>query len=350
MILTLNSPVVQCLAMRIKTFKIFVGIGCLLAVSTTARAQQVAPLVPKFSPAKVDALVIRFHEAMGKGLRMGGLQVISPKTVRSRMNIGVANAGCFERACLSNARSLLGLNRLATSKVEVVGKSYTIEVRLYQGSTLMGSGKGHCDICTVSEAVGTMAKVATELGTRTEEPPTDSPGIRAAPKPKPKAKPKAKPKPKAKAKPVAKRKPKPKRKPVVKPKPRIVKVDDPDQKTGEVTRPWPLWPALVAGGVGLVGLGVGIPLVALDGEGAVCRGPAKDDKTNCSELYNTGTAGWLITGLGLVAHGAGAVLTILHLTVRGSSDEPEKQEAGIQSVVFSPSPSGGFILGASGRF
>jgi len=328
--------------MRIKTFKIFVGIGCLLAVSTTAQAQQVAPLVPKFSPAKVDALVIRFHEAMGKGLRTGGLQVISPKTVRSRMNIGVTNAGCFEGACLSNARSLLGLNRLATTKVEVVGKSYTIEVRLYQGSTLMGSGKGHCDICTVTEAVGTMAKVATELGTRTEEPPTDSPGIRAAPKPKAKAK--------AKAKPVAKRKPKPKRKPVVKPKPRVVKVDDPDQKTDEVTRPWPLWPALVAGGVGLVGLGVGIPLVALDGEGAVCRGPANDLKTNCSELYNTGTAGWLMTGLGLAAHGAGAVLTILHLTVHGPSDEPEKQEAGIQSVVFSPSPSGGFILGASGRF
>jgi hypothetical protein len=244
--------------------------------------------------------------------------------------------------CVQNARATLGLERVATSRINKVGKNYTIAVRLYRGNKIYGSGSGRCDICTLTEAVNTMIRLAEELGTRGEEPPD----VAARPKPKPvpvvppRPAPVAQPKP-ATPRPAPVAQPKPGPAPGVQPKPNPVPaVRRVDQN------PWPLWPALVAGGAGIVGLSVGIPLLVMDGKGADCRGEARPDKTNCTKLYKTAAGGWIATGIGIGALAASGVLFYMYWSTR-PDDQPT---ARVEQILFGPAPSGGFVLGAAGRF
>ncbi len=332
--------------MRIWTPGILVIATLLLLGATEARAQRVAPLIPKFTGEAFEALVIRFHEALGEGLKTGGLQVMKPEVVRKRLNLGVVNAGCFQGPCVSAARAMLKTDEVATAQVEMAGQSYTINVSIYKGNRRMGSGRGHCDICTLTEAVSTMIKVATELGTRTEEPPPDSPGIKPAPRPlkAPGAAPVPAPAPAVR--------PKLGPSPVVQQTKMTPSSPGSAQQAGErpaVTprKPWPLWPSLVAAGVGLVGLGVGIPLIALDGEPALCRNDKPNaDLSNCSELYATGTGGWVLTGAGLAALATSGVLFYLYYASRPQ----EQRAAAVDNLILSPTVDGGFVLGATGRF
>jgi len=66
--------------------------------------------------------------------------------------------------------------------------------------------------------------------------------------------------------------------------------------------PW----ALVGGGI--VGLGVGITFIALDGTCA--SGSAKDAEGDCAELRDTGLPGILFTAAGAIALGVGGYLLL----------------------------------------
>ena len=116
--------------------------------------------------------------------------------------------------------------------------------------------------------------------------------------------------------------------------------------SGPARAPFPLWPALVAAGVGVVGLGVGIPSIALDGDGHDCDGDPRDDTTNCKQLWNTGGMGWVFTGLAVGALATSGVLYYLH----ASSTPRERRSASIDIISVGPTPNGGLVVGTAGRF
>lgn len=113
-------------------------------------------------------------------------------------------------------------------------------------------------------------------------------------------------------------------------------------------RNWPLWPGLVAGGVGLASLGAGIALLILDGEPvkSSCRGEPLPGLENCAEIYDYTIGGAVATGVGAAALAASGVLLYLHFT----SDKDGDQAAAWRHVMVSPTADGGLMVGAGGRF
>lgn len=344
---------------------IILSFAMIASVASPASAQEVAPLVPLFEPAMAGELILRFHEAMSSGLRTGGLKVMSPQTVREQLKLGVENAGCFEGVCLDNARSLLNIERLAVAKVTVDGKNYGIEVRMFKGRALLGSGTGRCEICTLSEAVETMTRVSEELGTRTEEPEEPDAPKPAVPTPRPATvKPRpalppattpTSPGPATKPTPAAAPKPAPKavvtKPPAAKPAPASArpvasKTEKPEPVEPSPRRPFPLWPGATLGAAGLAAVGAGIALLVIDGKGVKCHGPSQPDDRNCVEIYNTDTGGWVLTGLGAAAIAGAGALLYFHL----SSRPKEESRAGISNLSFGPTSDGGLVFSAGGRF
>jgi len=112
-------------------------------------------------------------------------------------------------------------------------------------------------------------------------------------------------------------------------------------------RPIPLWPSLVAAGVGVLGLGVGIPLIAIDGTGTDCIGNPLPNDMHCQTLLDTKIAGWVITGVGIAALANSGALLALHLAIR-PKEEPSNRV--VQALTIMPTTDGGFMLGALGRF
>ena len=112
-------------------------------------------------------------------------------------------------------------------------------------------------------------------------------------------------------------------------------------------RPWPLWPALVAAGVGAATLTAGVVIVALDGDGADCRGDARDDLINCESVYNTAAAGWTFTTLGVASLATSAVLFYLHWS---SFRAEQPAEPGVDGVALAPIKGGGVVGAVVGRF
>lgn len=112
-------------------------------------------------------------------------------------------------------------------------------------------------------------------------------------------------------------------------------------------KPFPLWPALAAAGVGVVGLGVGLPLLAVDGKGASCTGTTLPNYANCESIYNTKGGGWALTALGLAGLVGTGVLLYFHFT---SPSEEASASAGFQTVGVTPMPEGGAAMGITGRF
>jgi hypothetical protein len=285
-------------------------------------ADELVPLVPKMDPPAAAERVTQFHDALGEGLKAGGASVMPAATVRAKLKLGLENAGCDEGPCLQTNAALVGSLRLATARVSSVGKNYTIEVRLFRGNVQLAKSTGRCDVCTNAEAVQTLQKLATELGSKAEEPPTPTP----TPTPTPKVEPQPKPEPKVEPRPIH------------------------DQPLGSAPKPgrvWPLWPVLLSAGVGVVGIAVGAPLIAIDGNGTNCRGEARADKRNCQDLYSTMAGGATLTAIGAVSLAASGVFLYLHLTSR---PKEQPRTATVERFGCAPLPEGGMVFGASGRF
>ncbi len=127
-----------------------------------------------------------------------------------------------------------------------------------------------------------------------------------------------------------------------------VKVDDVelDERPTRARKPMPLWPGLAAAGVGVVGLTLGIPFIALDGTGHNCDGADTADYSNCEQLWNTGTMGWIFTGMGIGALATSGVLLYFHYFSR----DREQRAASVPAFTVTPTPDGGLFVGATGRF
>ena len=125
-------------------------------------------------------------------------------------------------------------------------------------------------------------------------------------------------------------------------KPAAVAVKEPPPSR---RRAMPMWPAIAAAGVGVVGLSIGIPFIALDGTGHSCAGPDEPGYANCEQLWDTGTVGWIFTGLGLGALATSGVLFYFHYF-----GKKERRAASLPSLTITPTANGGLYVGAGGRF
>jgi hypothetical protein len=291
--------------------------------------------VPKLDPPAAAERVTQFHEALADGLKAGGLEVLPPATVRTRLNVAVEEAGCDDGRCVEFARRLFRGQRLATAKVASVGKNYTVEVRLFSSGGLVAQSSGHCDVCNHTEALQTVSRLASEAGAKMS---SEAPAPVPAPTPGSVESPVRTPLPRVPA-------PAPAPGPAAPAVPGAA-LDQPAGPAPSARASWPLWPALVAGGAGVVGLAVGIPLIAIDGNGTNCNGEPRPDKLNCPDLVRTAAGGWVMTGMGIAALGASGVLLYLHL----SSRPREQKRATVDRITFGPIPEGGIVVTTTGRF
>jgi hypothetical protein len=231
---------------------------------------------------------------------------------------------------VSQARQALGAERAGTLEVNAVGKNYAIEVRLFSGSELVTSVQQRCDICTMAEALQTVERAASAAAGKLKA---------SVPSPKP-----GEPGPAGASK-------------------QAVSPGDEDSGSAQAGTPgssmagaslqrgrsWPLWPGIVAGGAGLTALAIGIPLVAIDGNGTNCRGEPRSDYRNCEDLYDTAAGGWVLTTMGLAGLTASGVLFYLHFTSK-PDERATEQRASVEWINAAPLPDGGVAVGAGGRF
>jgi hypothetical protein len=325
----------------IRRYPILFIIALLLAGPSVAKAEPVAPLVPVFKPAKADELVSRFHDALAAGLAGGGVQVISSAVVRKKA----------DRPCASSRCAHAYANRLKTTQavgmtVETVGKNYTYSLRLFPARK--PAVEGRCDICTLMEAVRKTKQLAQSLAVKIKS-------EAAAPA-------------KAAVKKAAVKKAAVKKAPAKAPldaetppdqlAPKKAATGAPKKETTEQPRTetrrsrWPLWPALVASGVGVVGLAVGIPLLSMDGDPTNCRGTPRPDGRNCADLYATAGPGWAFTAMGLAGAVTAGVLFYLYL--RSPNAEASKKasspKVGWLPQLKSSADGRSWVIGAVGRF
>ncbi|MCA9666855.1 MAG: hypothetical protein KC503_14745 [Myxococcales bacterium] len=316
-----------------------------------ARAD-VVPLPPVMEPAKEGEIISLFHKALADGLKQGGAKIVAPATVLSKLKLPPQNAGCAQPSCLGPAMTVFGGNqRFGAAHIKTIGKNYQITVLLFSGKKKIGAAAGRCDICTLSEALKKTKKLATDVGSKAEEPPAAGGTTAKKPPPKTVKKPSATTGTKT-----------------AKATPKATTGAGTGTATGngsgsgssttttetDTGRRWPLWPALVSAGVGVVGLVVGIPLLAIDGNYTNCTGTAAPDGSNCADIYSTSGGGWLMTGLGIAGIAASGVLFYLYFRSKGQKSEKAaaligSDELGLTNVGVMPTSSG-VVFGASGRF
>ncbi|MBK8481267.1 MAG: hypothetical protein IPL40_08840 [Proteobacteria bacterium] len=280
-----------------------------------AAAQPIAPLIPRLDPPQDPAIVARFHEALAAGLRAAKLPALSARQV---LRAAEARTACASAECAAQAQRALFVERAATARIAVVGRNYTMAIDLYRGPQREGSERGSCDVCTLAEAITATSALAERVAEAAG--PLGSAGAAAAAvEPAPSA-----PADVAAAAPTAPSATTAAQAPGPGAAPRTGRADAPAPRASESGAPltakaparWPLWPALAATGMAAVGLAIGLPLLAIDGKGTDCRGPARPDYRNCERLYATSGGGWVMTTLGLASLASAAALLYLYLAPR----------------------------------
>ena len=313
-----------------RTFGLFWIMSGLWLAAAPAHGDEVAPLVPQITPPKAGELIVMFHDALANGLKSGGLSVTPASAVRAKLKLDVENAGCFKGACLISAAAMVGRARVATARVSTVGKNYVVEVRLYSGTTQLASSTGRCDVCTVAEALKATSKAAAEAAAAAGDappPPVEQPVAQPAEQP---AEQPASGQGSSKELSDA-----------------VTATARPGD-TGATSRPrWALFSGIGLAAAGVLGIAVGAPLLAIDGEGTNCDGPPMPDKSNCADLYNTGTGGWFLTGMALTALAGSGVMFYLYFFGSGAN---QQATSGVESFAVVPTSRGGAVFGATGRF
>lgn len=323
---------------RRKLFVFALLCGALLVrlPAVSAAPPRIAPLAPTFSPEKAKEIVNRFHDAIAQGLKAAKIPTLRTRDVRAK-----SPRPCGAVACAEQARGRLGVSHVVYGRIDTVGKNYTVELRLQPGDVRVA---GRCDICTLMEALGTTRKLATKLGAdnRATLLATAAPAIA---KKRPVAK-----KPAVAAKKVVK-KPAVATKPPVERKPPPTPVTTPSPAaSSSASAQWPLWPSLVAAGVGVVGLAVGIPLLSMDGDFTNCRGTAMPDGRNCEDRYATSGGGWAFTAMGIAGLATSGVLFYLYLRSQGERKTAQRAlESPWGQVSLLPTHEG-FVIHAGGTF
>ena len=341
--------------------------------NASARGAKVAALVPVFQPTKAAELAERFHEAVVEGLRGGGVSAL-PATATRR----VAATPCELASCARGTMAKLKVANAVSTRIESVGKNYRFVLKAFPGGNPVVTGR--CDVCTLMEALSSVRKLSQRLAMR----------LRASERAKTAAGP-ARPRATRRAATVAHAQPK-----IARPKARGGSANDkPARATpmaptqhrrnhsdaatpttaaggrsaglagagdapsgtgaanknsggGSVGETWPLWPAVVAAGIGIVGLATGIPVLSLDGEPTNCRGTPRPDGRNCEDIYATSGPGWALTAAGIGGLAAASVFFYLYFNSNGHTERRSASSWVIPKLGLGID--GKWTLGAIGHF
>jgi len=319
-------------------------VGIFGFISFSHAADPVAPLVPEIVPPKAVEIVEQFHQALSDGFQAGGLILAEVKIIQRQLHSSTPVEGCFVGACLEKVISVVKAPLLGTTRVDAMDKNYVIEVRLYHrnGNQLIDKLSGRCDICTLKEATQTTQKLAEQLATQYRQSsekrlsaPTVSENPGGAPAVIP---PKDVPSTPVAASPVSNKS--------------LVAQNSQASLYQETKAPtqWPLWPSIVAVGTGVLGMAIGIPLLAIDGKGTGCIGDARPDKKNCEYIYNTGAGGISLMTIGLGALTASGIFFYLHVRSKRPASQLQSGRPILEQITIDPAVQGGVSFSARGRF
>jgi hypothetical protein len=301
-----------------------------LAGSSTAAAAGArgAALVPSVRPAAAPELRDRFHEAITRGLQTGGEEMLGAAEVRLRLGATEEMLACSGTgACVARAAQTLHVDHVIASEVDVTGKDYVIKLRLLDAvGRELAKVDEPCDICTVKEAEEAVARAGGKLAAAAKALPAET---------APPATVETTPPPKVETPPPKVETP-PSKVEVVTSTPQPDLTPPPAQPEKKMF-PWrPL--AISSLVLGVVGLAIGIPLLAIDGN-PTCSSP--NPRTSCPEVYNTLGGGAAMLTVGVLGLAGSGVLFYL--------DHRARKRAAAPSVSLVPLH-GGAYLSAGGRF
>jgi hypothetical protein len=271
----------------------------------------------------------RFHEAVTRGYQAGGEEMIGASEVRLRLGASEEMLGCSgPGACVARIAQNLHIDHAVASEIDVNGKDYVIKLRLLDAvGRELAKVDEPCDICTVKEAEDAVARAATKLAAAAKALPPEATSppatVETPPAPKVETPP---PAPKVETPPpvIAAPTPEPTPAPVV------------PQREQQKMFPWRAV-AITSLVVGVVGIAIGAPLVAIDGN-PTCSLP--NPRTACPDVYNTGGGGAAMLTIGIAGVAASGVLFYF--------DHRARKRAAA-SVAVTPLV-GGAQLTAGGRF
>ncbi|MFH1131853.1 MAG: hypothetical protein V1754_10995 [Pseudomonadota bacterium] len=326
-------------AMQNRIIQRLIVLALVLGLEMSALAEKVMPLVPKMDPVMAEELVARFHDALAEGLQGGGLDVEASETVRLALKDSLGGAGCAEGSCIAQAQNSTGSNRVGTAEIRVVGKNYTIEVRVFRGEKLEAKVMGRCDICTLREALKSVVDLGKEAGLNVKSVDTAEPRPVLEPEPAEKTQPpeSVAPSPKPQT---------PNLKPqAIPPKPSAAILESPfGEEKNATQKDWKFWTGVAAAGAGVLGIIIGAPLLAINGNYTNCDDRPLDDKYRCKDIHDTAAGGVVLTGAGIMALTASGVLLYLHY-------RPEIVEGlGLQGISLLPITDRSMAFGVRGFF
>jgi hypothetical protein len=306
------------------------GVGVVLVLAGPASAaDRVAALVPQIRPPAAPEVRDRFHEAVTRGLQTGPGEVVPAGEVRLQLGASDEMLNCAGGGgCVARAAQALRADHLVATEVDATGKDYTIEMRLLDpvGRELAKVDEP-CDICTVREVEDAIARAAGKLAAATRALPSET--TPPAPETLP---------PTATTPPTPTPKPEPTPPPKAEPPPTPSPASETPAAAAPVRKGFPWRPVAISSlAVGLVGVVVGIPLLAIDGQ-PTCNKP--DPKQSCPEVYNTVGGGATLLTFGLAGVAASGVLFYLDHRARKRAHP---------TVSVMPLRGGAFVS-AGGRF
>ena len=301
-----------------------------LASTSAVAAPHTAALIPAVKPAAAPELRDRFHEAVTRGYQAGGEEMIGAAEVRLRLGASEEMLGCSgPGACVARIAQNLHIDRAVASEIDVNGKDYVIKLRLLDAvGRELAKVDEPCDICTVKEADDAVARAATKLAAAAKALPAQatSPPATAETPPAPKVE-TPPPAPKVETPPPV----------VAAPTPEPTPAPVAPQREQQKMFPWRAV-AITSLVVGVVGIVVGAPLVAIDGN-PTCSLP--NPRTACPDVYNTVGGGAAMLTIGIAGVAASGVLFYF--------DHRARKRAAAASVAVTPLV-GGAQLTAGGRF
>jgi hypothetical protein len=141
-----------------RLFRALASSSVVLAVASGGAAPAAAKtvaLAPHMTPPPPVEIRDRFHDSVVRGLAKGGADVMPAAEVRMQLGIDPSLLTCEGGGkCIGRVTTLLSADRVVTTDIEDIGKTYTVRVRVFDesGQSLGAVAEERCDICTVREA------------------------------------------------------------------------------------------------------------------------------------------------------------------------------------------------------
>jgi hypothetical protein len=262
----------------------------LLASTSAVAAPHVAALIPLTKPTAAPELRDRFHEAVTRGF---GEDALGAAEVRLRIGASEEMLACTGPGpCVPRIAQNLRVDRVIASEIDVTGKDYVIKLRLLDAvGRELAKVDEPCDVCTLKEADEAVARASGKLAAAAKALPPETPPPAVVETPPP---------PKVETPPP----PKVETPPAKVEAPPAVTEPTPTPVHEKKMFPWRAV-AITSLVVGVVGIAVGAPLVAIDGN-PTCSLP--NPRTACPDVYNTLGGGAAMLTLGIAGVAASGVL------------------------------------------